>query len=103
MGPPENPTGHPENQEERRRRLPCRPRMRLCLMEGGEQRFPPRPARQRYCSEGWKAGGRRARGCAPRWWGVGGRRGGTPPFPPGQRGRVFGGGGGGGAGRKWSR
>jgi hypothetical protein len=65
MGPPENPTGHPENQEGRRRRLPCRPRMRLCLLKGCEQRFHPRQTRQRYCSErcrkearkwsGWKA------------------------------------------------
>jgi hypothetical protein len=51
MGPPESPTGHPENQEGRRRRLPCRPRMRLCLLKGCEQRFHPRQRRQRYCSE----------------------------------------------------
>jgi hypothetical protein len=51
MGPPENPTGHPENQEGRRKRLPRRPRMRRCLLKGCEQRFHPRQARQRYCSE----------------------------------------------------
>src|SRR5450631_1234128 len=56
MGPPESPTAHPENQEGRRRRLPCRPRMRRCLLKGCEQRFHPRQARQRYCSEEcWKA------------------------------------------------
>ena len=69
MGPPESPTGHPENQEAgRRKRLPRRPRMRGCLLKGCEQRFHPRQARQRYCSEGcrksarkwsrWKAQGR---------------------------------------------
>jgi hypothetical protein len=55
MGPPENPTGHPENQEGRRKRLPRRPRgaprARRCLLKGCEQRFPPRQACQRYCSE----------------------------------------------------
>ena len=51
MGPPENPTAHPENQEGRRRRLPCQPRKRCCLLKGCEQRFHPRQARQRYCSE----------------------------------------------------
>ena len=59
MGPPENPTAHPENQEGWRRRLPCRPRMRLCLMKGYEQRFHPRHARQRYCSEGCRAAARK--------------------------------------------
>jgi hypothetical protein len=51
MGPPENPTGRPENQEDRRKRLPRRPRMRCCLLKGCEERFHPRQARQRYCSE----------------------------------------------------
>ena len=51
MGPPENPTAHPENQEGRRRRLPCRPRKRCCLLKGCEQRFHPRQGGQRYCSE----------------------------------------------------
>ena len=52
MGPPENPTGHAENQETgRRKRLARRPRMRRCLLKGCEQRFHPRQARQRYCSE----------------------------------------------------
>jgi len=51
MGPPENPTGDPENQEGRRKRLPRRPRMRRCLLKGCEERFAPRQARQRYCSQ----------------------------------------------------
>src|SRR5471030_639133 len=51
MGPPESPTGHPENQEGRRKRLPRRPRMRRCLLKGCEERFAPWQARQRYCSE----------------------------------------------------
>ncbi len=52
MGPPESPTSHPENQEAgRRRRLARRPRTRRCLLKGCEQRFHPRQARQRYCSE----------------------------------------------------
>ena len=61
MGPFENPTSHPENQEGgRRKRLPRRPRMRPCLLKGCEQRFHPRQARQRYCSE-------RCREAARRW------------------------------------
>jgi hypothetical protein len=51
MGPSESATAHPENQEGRRRRLPYRPRMRRCLLKGCEQDYPPRQARQRYCSE----------------------------------------------------
>src|SRR6266508_1876275 len=58
MGPPENPTAHPENQEGRRRRLPCRPRTRRCLLKGCERRFHPRQARQRYCSEGCREAAR---------------------------------------------
>ena len=50
MGPPENLTSQHENQEGRRRRLPCRPRTRRCLLNGCAQRFHPRQARQRYCS-----------------------------------------------------
>ena len=51
MGPSESPTAHPENQEAgRRKRLHRRPRTRLCLLKGCEQRFHPRHARQRYCS-----------------------------------------------------
>jgi len=38
MGPPENLTSQHENQEGRRRRLPCRPRTRRCLLKGCEQR-----------------------------------------------------------------
>jgi hypothetical protein len=52
MGPPESPTSHPKNQEGgRRKRLACRARSRQCLLKGCEQRFRPRRARQRYCSE----------------------------------------------------
>ena len=52
MGPPENPTRHSENQEPLgRRRLARRPRTRRCLLKGCEDRFHPRRARQRYCSE----------------------------------------------------
>jgi hypothetical protein len=52
MGPPESATRQPENQEGgRRKRLPRRPRMRRCLLKGCEQRFAPRQAHQRYCSE----------------------------------------------------
>ena len=54
MGPPENPTGHPEKQEGRRKRLPRRvrgaPRARRCLLRGCEKRFHSRQAHQRYCS-----------------------------------------------------
>jgi hypothetical protein len=60
MGPPESPTGHPENQEGRPRRSSRRPRTRLCLLKGCEQRFHPRQARQRYCSE-------RCREAARKW------------------------------------
>ena len=59
MGPPENLTSQHENQEGRRRRLPCRPRTRRCLLKGCEQRFHPRQARQRYCSEGCREAARK--------------------------------------------
>ena len=59
MGPPENPTGHPEKQAARRR-LTRRPRTRPCLLKGCEQRFHPRQARQRYCSQ-------RCREAARKW------------------------------------
>jgi hypothetical protein len=52
MGPPENPTGDRETQEGRRKQWARRPRARRCLLKGCEQRFRPRQARQRYCSEG---------------------------------------------------
>jgi hypothetical protein len=52
MGPPENPTRHLEKQAASgRKRSVRRPRMRKCLLKGCEQRFAPRHARQRYCSE----------------------------------------------------
>jgi hypothetical protein len=59
MGPFESPTAHPENQEGRRKRLPRRPRKRGCLLKGCQERFHPRHARQRYCSEGCREAARR--------------------------------------------
>ena len=59
MGPPENPTSHPEKQEVRRKRLVRRPRMRRCLLKGCEQRFRPQQGRQRYCSEHCRAAARK--------------------------------------------
>ena len=50
MGPPENLTGHPENQEGRRKRPGRRPRKRCCLLKGCDQSFHPRQSSQRYCS-----------------------------------------------------
>jgi len=59
MGPPENPTRHLEKQEAHGREWPVRrPRARWCLLKGCEQRFHPRHARQRYCSEGCRAAAR---------------------------------------------
>jgi hypothetical protein len=60
MGPPESPTGHPENQEGRTKRSVRRPRMRLCLLKGCELHFHPQQARQRYCSD-------RCREAARKW------------------------------------
>jgi hypothetical protein len=59
MGPPESRTGHPENQEGRPRRLARQPRTRCCLLKGCDQRFRPRQARQRYCSERCQKGARK--------------------------------------------
>ena len=60
MGPNENPTNPAENQEAgRQKRLARRPRMRLCLLKGCEQRFHPRQARQRYCSKGCREAARK--------------------------------------------
>jgi hypothetical protein len=42
---------HPEKQQDRRRRLVRRPRVRRCLLKRCEQRFHPRQAYQRYCSD----------------------------------------------------
>lgn len=58
MGPPESPTRHPENQAAGRRKRRAR-RRRRCLLKGCEQRFHPRQARQRYCSEGCRKGARK--------------------------------------------
>jgi len=51
MGPIENPTKPAEKPACGRRQLPRRPRTRRCLLKGCEQRFQPRQAHQRYCSE----------------------------------------------------
>jgi hypothetical protein len=51
MGPIEDSTRRPKDQGAGRRRHGHRPRMRRCLLKGCEQRFAPRQARQRYCSE----------------------------------------------------
>jgi hypothetical protein len=52
MGPTESPTRPRKNQAAgRRKRRAARPRLRHCLLKGCEQRFHPRQARQRYCSE----------------------------------------------------
>lgn len=59
MGPPESATRQAGNQEGRRKRLARRPRMRRCLLKGCEQRFHPRQARQRYCSEHCQEAARR--------------------------------------------
>jgi hypothetical protein len=60
MGPNENPTNPAENEEAgRRKRLARRPRIRLCLLKGCEQRFHPRQARQRYCSKGCREAARK--------------------------------------------
>src|SRR6516162_5751576 len=42
-----------------RKRSHTRPRKRLCLLKGCDQRFHPRQARQRYCSEECRAAARR--------------------------------------------
>ena len=59
MGPPESPTGRSENQERRSKRSPRRPRARLCLLKGCEERFRPRQARQRYCSQSCREAARK--------------------------------------------
>src|ERR1700758_5861375 len=58
MGPPESRTTQAGNQDGRRRRLRRRPRLRRCLLKGCEQRFHPRQARQRYCSDGCRKAAR---------------------------------------------
>ena len=59
MGPPESPTRPAQNQGPRRKRCARRPRARLCLLKGCEQRFHPRSARQRYCSDRCRSEGRK--------------------------------------------
>jgi hypothetical protein len=57
VGPSESPTRHHETQAAGRRER--RPRQRRCLLKGCEQRFHPRQARQRYCSEPCREAARR--------------------------------------------
>ena len=59
MGPssPESPTRSRKKQSAGRRKR--RPRPRYCLLKGCEQRFAPRQARQRYCSENCREGARK--------------------------------------------
>ena len=57
MGPPESPTRPRKNQAAGRQKR--RPRLRRCLLKGCEQRFHPRQARQRYCSEGCRKAARK--------------------------------------------
>jgi hypothetical protein len=45
------PRGHENQAAGRRKRRARRPRARYCLLKGCEQRFHPRQAHQRYCSE----------------------------------------------------
>jgi hypothetical protein len=52
MGPPENLTRPGKRQGAgQRKQSERRPRQRRCLLKGCEQRFHPRQAGQRYCSE----------------------------------------------------
>jgi hypothetical protein len=51
MGPPESPTTRSGKQPGRPKRVARRPRARRCLLKGCAQRFHPRRAPQRYCSE----------------------------------------------------
>jgi hypothetical protein len=52
MGPPESGTRSRQNQAAgRRKRRARKPRLRCCLLKGCEQKFSPRQAPQRYCSE----------------------------------------------------
>jgi hypothetical protein len=60
VGPTENPTSPAAKQPAGRRQCARRPRMRRCLLKGCEERFHPRQARQRYCSE-------RCREAARKW------------------------------------
>ena len=59
MGPPESRTAHAEKQEGRRKRVARRARTRHCLLKGCEQRFHPRQAHQRYCSQGCRKAARK--------------------------------------------
>src|SRR5215472_4942083 len=53
MGPRNNPTSHGRKRATLgRKRAVRRSRPRRCLLKGCEQRFRPRHALQRYCSEG---------------------------------------------------
>ena len=59
MGPSENPTDNPKNQERTKpKRVARRPRTRRCLLKGCEARFRPRRAAERYCSDKCRAAAR---------------------------------------------
>ena len=59
MGPNENPTRYGEGQAARAGKRPSRgPRTRRCLLKGCAERFRPRHARQRYCSDGCRKAAR---------------------------------------------
>ena len=60
MGPVEDSTRPAKDQKPGRRRCATRrPRTRRCLLKGCEQRFHPRRARQRYCSDECRRAARR--------------------------------------------
>jgi hypothetical protein len=60
MGPSESPTRPRKNQAAGwRKRRGWKPRPRHCLLKGCEQRFRPRQARQRYCSENCRKAARK--------------------------------------------
>ncbi len=59
MGLFKSATGRQENQEGRRKRSARQPRLRRCLLKGCEQRFHPRQARQRYCSQDCRSAARK--------------------------------------------
>jgi hypothetical protein len=60
MGPPESPTPAIGNQDRIARKQPARrPRTRLCLLKGCEQRFRPQWPRERYCSDGCRRAARK--------------------------------------------
>ncbi len=59
MGAFKSPTSPLRKQAARAEAVRCGPRRRRCLLKGCEQRFAPRQARQRYCSEGCREAARK--------------------------------------------